>query len=187
MQGDGMSLGRAVEIVVPILENVSSAVQKFAPGDVAKVSGLVAERRPQLVHPAAALANIFDHNCRGAVLSSAERSEALKKIESFAVDLGVQAPSVDEVLEFTQCQGKFEAVRSLQCAPFNLWSSVLPDTGLSSMARLFSVLPSSQASTERVFSAADWAVCNRERLGFEKLAIEVELRFNYLRLREGGW
>ena len=33
---------------------------------------------------------------------------------------------------------------------------------------------------ERVFSAADWATDNRERLGFAKLACEVFLRFNLL-------
>ena len=32
------------------------------------------------------------------------------------------------------------------------------------------------------FSAADWATDNRERLGFEKLALEVYLRFIWLRL-----
>ena len=77
-------------------------------------------------------------------------------------------------------------VGDLQCTCFNLWSAVFPTTSLSPLAKLLSTLPCSQASVERVFSAADWAVDNRERLGFDKLALEVSLRFNYLRLMEAG-
>ena len=39
-------------------------------------------------------------------------------------------------------------------------------------------LPCSQAGVERVFSAADFAAENRERLGFDHLADEVFVRYN---------
>ena len=92
---------------------------------------------------------------------------------------------LDEVIEFVQCKGKFEKVTEFECSPYNLWASVLPTSSLSPLTRLLSSLPCSQASVERVFSAADRAASNRERVGFEKLSREVKLRFNYLRLQEG--
>ena len=80
-----------------------------------------------------------------------------------ANQLGVSAPMLDEVIEFAQCN---EKVTEFECSPYNLWASVLPTSSLSPLARLLSSLPCSQASVERVFSAADWAVSNRERVDF---------------------
>ena len=110
------------------------------------------------------------------------RSNALLHVNLLANQLGVSAPMLDEVIEFAQCN---EKVTEFECSPYNLWASVLPTSSLSPFARLLSSLPCSQASVKRVFSAADWAASNRERVGFEKLSREVKLRFNYLRLQEG--
>ena len=128
-----------------------------------------------LLRPVAVLANMLNPRCRGILLKEEERASALKVLGSFSEELGIPAPSVDEVLEFTQCRGAFVGVGDLQCTCFNLWSAVFPTTSLSPLAKLLSTLPCSQASVERVFSAADWAVDNRERLGFDKLALEVSL------------
>ena len=43
-------------------------------------------------------------------------------------------------------------------------------------------LLASQASVERIFSAANWACENRERLGLHKLAKEVKLKLNVMAL-----
>ena len=65
---------------------------------------------------------------------------------------------------------------------FVLAATSLSLSSLSPLGKLLSSLTCSQNSVERVFSAADWAADNRERLGFEKLALEVYVRFKWLRL-----
>ena len=110
------------------------------------------------------------------------RSAALQKIPSMAHALNVQSPDLQELLDYMQCRGQFVGVSSLACRSFDVWSSLFPKSSLSPLGRMFAALPCSQNSVERVFSAADWATDNRERLGFAKLACEVFLRFNLLRL-----
>ena len=151
------------------LNGVVEALKKFAPGDVSAACKFVVKRRVMLLRPVAVLANMLNPRCRGILLKEEERASALKVLGSFSEELGNPAPSVDEVLEFTQCRGAFVGVGDLQCTCFNLWSAVFPTTSLSPLAKLLSTLPCSQASVERVFSAADWAVDNREMLGFDNL------------------
>ena len=168
-----------------MLDKTAPAVRRIAPGDAMRAVAIVAQRGPRGFHPTAILANIFHHRCRGASLPEELRPNALLHVNLLANQLGVSAPMLDEVIEFVQCKGKSEKVTEFECSPYNLWASVLPTSSLSPLARLLSSLPCSQASVKRVFSAADWAASNRERVGFEKLSREVKLRFNYLRLQEG--
>ena len=89
---------------------------------------------------------------------------------------------MEELMDYMQYRNQFAGVSSLPCKSFDLWTTLFPKTSLSPLGKLLAALPCSQNSAERVFSAADWPTDNRERLGFEKLALEVYLRFNWLRL-----
>ena len=91
-----------------------------------------------LLRPVAVLANMLNPRCRGILLKEEERASALKVLGSFSEELGIPAPSVDEVLEFIQCRGAFVGVCDLQCTCFNLWSAVFPTTSLSPLAKLLS-------------------------------------------------
>ena len=182
LQADSVSLGRAIELLIPVLKQVPESIKCFAPGDFAAASRLVTERNALFFRAEAVVANIFHHRCRGAGLPAEVRSAALQKIPSMAHALNVQPPDLQELLDYMQCRGQFVGVSSLACRSFDVWSSLFPKSSLSPLGRMFAALPCSQNSVERVFSAADWATDNRERLGFAKLACEVFLRFNLLRL-----
>ena len=143
---------------------------------------LIAERKPLFFQAPAVLANIFHHKCRGASLDADVRSDALQKMPSLAESLNVKSPDMNELMDYMESRNQFAGVSSLSCKSFDLWSTLFPKTSLSPLGKLLSSLPCSQNSVERVFSAADWAADNRERLGFEKLALEVYVRFNWLRL-----
>ena len=71
-----------------------------------------------LLRPVAVLANMLNPRCRGILLKEEERASALKVLGSFSEELGIPAPSVDEVLEFIQCRGAFVGVCDLQCTRF---------------------------------------------------------------------
>ena len=58
------------------------------------------------------------------------------------------------------------------------WKSYMQDQQLSSFGLAVSILPSSQASVEHVFSSAKWQFEDRERLAPEKLAMETFIRVN---------
>ena len=157
----------------------------FTPSPASSSSGasrLVTERNALFFRGEAVVANMLHHRCRGADLPAEVRSAALQKIPSMAHALNVQPPDLQELLDYMQCRGQFVGVSSLACRSFDVWSSLFPKSSLSPLGRMFAALPCSQNSVERVFSAADWATDNRERLGFAKLACEVFLRFNLLRL-----
>ncbi len=182
LQSDKVSLGRAVEFLLPVLKQLPESVKLFAPGDFAAASRLINERSALFFRAEAVIANIFHHRCRGAALPAELRSAALQKVVSVAEAINVQPPEMQELMDYMQCRGQFAGVSSLDCRSFDVWSSLFPKSSLSSIGRMFGALPCSQNSCERVFSAADWAAENRERLGFEKLATEVYVRFNKLRL-----
>ena len=50
------------------------------------------------------------------------------------------------------------------------------------LERVLACIPASQASVERVFSAADFLADGRPRIAFDKLAREVYIRFNHFGL-----
>ena len=58
------------------------------------------------------------------------------------------------------------------------WTVLFKGDPLADFASILVSLPCSQAGVERVFSAADFATENRERLGFDHLADEVFVRYN---------
>ena len=74
VQSDSMTLGRAVEMVLPILDGIPRDVKNFAPGDVTAATKRIAERRLLLVHHEAVMANSFNHRYRGRKIPEEDRS-----------------------------------------------------------------------------------------------------------------
>ena len=92
-----------------------------------------------------------------------------------AAKLKVQSPAVKDILSFMGHEPPFEVQmldqdgkekKDERCAVLEIIH-----------ARSVSVLPSSQASVERVFSSAKWQIEDRERLA-PKLAMKTYIRVN---------
>ena len=72
------------------------------------------------------------------------------------------------------------ATSLLSCSPYP--KKAVENSPIASLGCFLSAVPASQASVERVFSAADFQADGRCRLSFEHLAREVYIRVNHLAL-----
>lgn len=176
VESDTTTLAMAIHSIIPVLGALPQAIKAFAPGDVKKATRLIDERKPMLFHDTALCAYMFDHRFRGVLLTPTERSTALRAMPDIANILGLAAPSMDAMSKFLGRDGCYGTLAV--CHPVNFWVTLFGGDCLSPLGAILCGLPASQACVERTFSASDWAVDNRERLGFTKLAREVYIKVN---------
>ena len=130
-----------------------------------------------LFHDTALCAYMFDYRFRGLHLTAAERSTAMRAMGDIA---GTPCPTVFGYhiqvpwTRWLLCRNASMPT----CHPVNFWNTLFVGDPLSHIGAILCGLPASQACVERTFSASDWAVDNRERLGFAKLAREVYIKVN---------
>ena len=100
----------------------------------------------------------------------------MRAMGDIAGTLGLAPPCLDTISKFLRRDGCYAAMPA--CHPVNFWNTLFGGDRLSHIGAILCGLPASQACVERTFSASDWAVDNRERLGFAKLAREVYIKVN---------
>ena len=150
--------------------------------------------------PLACLANLFDHRYHGRRLSPELRTNALSELERYckllrcdcpcednlcSMSLSLlrcECPCLDDISEFIEARGRFGRLPTLHCTPMSLWQTLFEGDPLAQLASMLTTLPCAQASSERVFSSANWGSGDRERLTFSKLSREVFIRWNILAL-----
>ena len=61
VQSDTMTLSQAVEVTLPVFENIVLSFEAFAPGDVTQVKEIMANRTAELMAPLAQASNLMDY------------------------------------------------------------------------------------------------------------------------------
>ena len=176
-------LGESLQRFLEVAESVGIELVKLSPGDKKKVKEILESRKPLFLTHAAALANMMHPVYRGEKLAANVRRSALEKVGELAQKLKVEPPVVSDILAFMGFEPPFEGKildeeGKVKMSPAQYWKSYMQDQKMSAFALAVSLLPSSQASVERVFSSAKWQAEDRERLAPEKLAMEVYIGIN---------
>ena len=92
----------------------------------------------------------------------------------------IPVPPLDEFVEYQSLSSKYVAGKSWvsnSVGPITFWS-LFPDSPLQFFAKCVAMLPASEASVERVFSALSFAADQRERMTIEHLEKEAYIRWN---------
>ena len=185
LQDDKTTLGEAVELVLTTIAPSAVGLSDFAPGDVRRAQQFIDARLEMFLRPLACLSNLMDHRYRGRSLGCERRTSTLATLDKYCDLLKVPCPGLDDLAEFCAAKGRFSRIATLHCTPLTMWQVVFEGDPLATLGLLVTTLPCSQASSERVFSSADWLATDRERLGFAKLARQVFVRWN-IRSRMGN-
>ena len=70
--------------------------------------------------------------------------------------LHIPCPQLDDLADFCAAKGRFSRLPTLFCSSQTLWQTVYEGDPLAQFGLMVATLPCSQASSERVFSSADW-------------------------------
>ena len=70
--------------------------------------------------------------------------------------LHIPCPQLDDLAYFYAAKDRFSRLPTLLCSSQTLWQTVYEGDWLAQFGLMVATLPCSQASSERVFSSADW-------------------------------
>ena len=163
---------------MPILQALPGQIKSFAPGEVKASMAIVRDWEELFLHPRALFANLLDPRYKGQKLSPQQKVVALNAAAELATKLRLDLPLSHRIIACIAGEGPYKDAALLACLPYHFWTVLFKGDPLTDFASTLVSLPCSQAGVERVFSAADFAAENRERLGFDHLADEVFVRYN---------